>query len=115
MKKGEAIAGMEFAGGQVMEGPWGSVATANITPDASGISYYDEGLFREVMRSGQVHARKLNALMPCDQFRGMTDEDLSAIFAYLKTIPAVAHRVDNTEPPTLCKKCGAQHGSGEKN
>jgi cytochrome c553 len=115
MKKGELMAGMEFAGGQVMVGPWGTVATANITPDASGISYYDDGLFREVMRTGKVHARKLNALMPCDQFGGMTDEDMSAIFAYLKTLPAVAHRVDNTEAATACKKCGNAHGSGDKN
>jgi Cytochrome c/Cytochrome C oxidase, cbb3-type, subunit III len=114
-QKGAPIAGLEFAGGMVMSGPFGSVATANITPDPTGISYYDDALFREVMRSGSVHARKLNALMPVDFYGGMTDEDLSAIFAYLKTIKPVAHRVDNTEAATLCKRCGFKHGLGDKN
>jgi cytochrome c2 len=113
--KGQPIVGMNFAGGFVLAGPWGSVASANITPDASGISYYDEKLFTDVMRTGMVHARKLSAIMPTETYGGMTDQDLSDVFAYLKTIPPVAHRVDNTEPPTLCKKCGMSHGLGDKN
>lgn len=114
-KRGVPIAGMDFAGGFAMSGPWGTVATANITSDPSGISYYDENLFREVMRTGKVRARKLNDLMPYNYYKGMTDEDLSAIFAYLKTVKPVSHRVDNTEPPTDCKKCGYKHGLGDKN
>jgi len=113
--KGQPVAGMNFAGGFLFAGPWGSVASANITPDASGISYYDEKLFTDVMRTGMVHARKLSAIMPTAIYGGMTDQDLSDMFAYLKTIPPVAHRVDNTEPPTLCKKCGMSHGLGDKN
>ncbi len=113
--KGEPIAGMDFAGGFVLAGPWGSVASSNITPDPSGIPYYDEKLFIDVIRTGQVRARKLNVIMPWSTYRGMTDQDLSDIFAYLKTVPAVAHRVDNSAPPTFCKKCGAIHGLGDKN
>jgi hypothetical protein len=45
----------------------------------------------------------------------MTDDDLKAIFAYLKTLKLVKHVVDNTEPPTLCVICNATHGGGEKN
>ncbi len=114
-KRGVPIPGLEFGGGFVMTGPWGSVATANITPDPSGISYYDETLFREVMRTGMVRARKLNDLMPYNYYKGMTDEDLSSIFAFLKTLKPVSHRVDNTEPPTQCKRCGFKHGAGDKN
>jgi len=114
-KRGMPIPGMDFAGGFVMTGPWGSVATANITPDPSGISYYDENLFRDVMRTGMVRARKLNDLMPYNYYKGMTDEDISAIFAFLKTVEPVSHRVDNTETPTDCKKCGYKHGLGDKN
>lgn len=33
-------------------------------------------------------------------FRNMSDEDLKTIFAYLKTLTPVKHRVDNTETPT---------------
>jgi mono/diheme cytochrome c family protein len=114
-KRGAPIPGMNFAGGFLMSGPWGSVATANITPDPSGISYYDENLFREVMRTGMVRARKLNELMPYNQYKGLTDGDISDIFAFLKTLKPVSHRVDNTETPTMCKKCGFKHGLGEKN
>lgn len=114
-KRGQPIAGMEFAGGMVMSGPWGSVATANITPDPSGISYYDENLFRDVLRTGMVHARKLNAVMPTESLKNLTDEDISAIFAFLKTVKPVSHRVDNTEAPAMCKKCGFKHGLGDKN
>jgi hypothetical protein len=47
--------------------------------------------------------------------RGMTDNDLQAMFAYLRTLPPVRHRVDNTLPPTLCKICKGTHGAGDQN
>lgn len=114
-EQGQLISGLDFAGGLVLKGPWGEVASANITPDPSGISYYDEALFLQVMRTGHVRARKLNSIMPWGYFRNMTDEDLKAIFAYLRTLTPVKHRVDNTEPPTYCKVCGFRHGFGERN
>jgi Cytochrome c len=115
MDHGQPIPGADFAGGQVFQGGWGNAASANITPDPSGIAYYDESLFVQVIRTGYVKARKLNALMPVDQYKGMTDGDLKAIFAYLRTVKPVRHRVDNTEPPTYCKFCRAKHGAGEQN
>ena len=113
--KGQPIRGLEFAGGFILEGPWGRVASANITPDPSGISYYDEALFLEMIRTGYVKARKINQIMTWWHFRNLTDEDLKAIFAYLRTLKAVKHRVDNTEPPTFCKLCGSSHGAGSQN
>jgi mono/diheme cytochrome c family protein len=116
MQRGEPIKGMEFAGGQKFTGGWGSsVVSANITPDASGISYYDDDLFVKALRTGYVGARKLDPLMPAAQYSGQTDDDLKAIFAYLKTVKPVHHRVDNTEPPTYCKLCRGTHGAGDKN
>jgi predicted HAD superfamily phosphohydrolase len=106
---------MDFAGAMIFKGPWGEVASANITPDATGISYYDENLFVESMRTGFVHARKLNQIMPWSIFRNLTGEDLNAMFAYLRTLKPVSHRVDNTEPPALCKLCGMRHGLGGQN
>jgi hypothetical protein len=46
---------------------------------------------------------------------GLTDDDLKAIFAYLKSVPPIKHRVDNAEPPSLCKLCGQMHGAGGQN
>src|SRR5262249_39797839 len=92
---GAPVPGMEFAGGFVLELPTGAVASANITPDPSGISYYDENLFIHAIREGQVGARPLNPAMPWWYFAKMTDDDLKAVFAYLRTVKPVQHRVDN--------------------
>ena len=114
-KRGQPVAGFAYAGGWLMRGPWGEVSTANITPDPSGISYYDEALFIEVMRTGYVKARKLNSIMPFGAFKNLTDDDLKAMFAYLRTVKPVQHRVDNTQPPTYCKLCRQKHGGGDQN
>jgi len=83
--------------------------------DPSGIGYYDQAMFIRVMRTGRVGARKLYPIMPWGHFRKMTDEDLKAIFAFLKTQPRVQHIVDNTEPLTLCRRCLQRHGGGDRN
>ena len=89
--------------------------SANITSDPSGIPYYEEKLFLDVMHTGYVKARKLNQILIWWDYRGLTDEDLQAILAYLRTVPPVKHRVDNPEPPTPCKVCGNVHGTGDRN
>jgi hypothetical protein len=99
----------------ILDGPWGRVASSNVTPDPSGISYYDQALFTQVIRTGFVRARKLNQIMPWHTHRGMTDEDIVAMFAYLKTLKQVRHHVDNTEPPTFCKVCRQTYGGGNQN
>jgi hypothetical protein len=109
------ISGMEFSGGQIIQGPWGKVATANLTPDPSGIPYYDEELFIRTIRTGAVGSRELSRAMPWVVFRNLTDQDLGAIFAYLKTVKPVSHRVDNSMTPTLCPIDGGMHGAGDQN
>jgi mono/diheme cytochrome c family protein len=107
---------LPYAGGEIIETSAGEkVAAANITPDPSGISYYDDALFIRTMRTGHVGARELSGAMPWRYFRDLTDEDLKAVFAYLQTLKPVRHRVDNTEPPTYCKICGHKHGNGALN
>jgi len=53
--------------------------------------------------------------MPVEEFQNLTDDDLKAMFAYLKTLPPVKHRVDNSLPPTPCKLCKQKHGAGDQN
>lgn len=110
-----AIPGMLFAGGRVFVRPWGTVASANLTRDASGIGYYDEAQFIRTIRTGHVGARPLNRTMPYSVYRNLTDDDLKVIFAYLRTLPPVVHRVDNTEAATLCPKDKNRHGFGDRN
>jgi mono/diheme cytochrome c family protein len=114
-QRGQPRQGMAFAGGFAFNGPLPVVASANITPDPSGISYYDEDLFVQVMRTGKVQARALSAVMPFVGYRNITDQDLKDMFAYLRTVPAVEHRVDNSLPPTDCKVCRGKHGAGDQN
>ena len=113
--KGASLPGLDFAGGHGLPGPWRTVASANITPDPSGISYYDEALFLDVMHTGSVRARNLSDVMPISIYKNLTDDDLKAIFAYLRTVKPVKHRVDNSEPPTECRLCKQKHGAGASN
>ena len=112
---GQPLPGMDLGGGMILDGSWGRVAAANITPDPSGISYYDQAMFTQAVRTGFVGARKLNPIMPWHIYRGMTDQDILAMYAYLKTFKPVRHHVDNTEPPTFCKICRQTHGGGNLN
>jgi hypothetical protein len=113
--KGQPIPGMDFAGGFILDGPWGRVASANLTPDPSGIPYYDLALFTQVIRTGYIKARAINQIMPWSEYRGMTDEDIAAIFTHIKALKPVVHHVDNTEPPTYCKTDKQMHGGGNQN
>lgn len=110
------LPGFDLAGGQPLYGPWGKVSSANITPDASGISHYDEAMFLETIHTGRVNGvRPLNHIMPWEYLTHLTDDDLKAIFACLRSLKPVQHRVDNTEPPTYCKLCRGTHGFGDRN
>jgi hypothetical protein len=113
--QGQQIPGMEFAGGLMLVNPEGDVASANITSAPSGIPYYTEELFIEMMRTGRVRSRTIHDMMPWKMYGQQTDEDLKAMFAYVKTIPPVQHRVDNTLPPTACPRCSLRHGAGDQN
>ncbi len=104
-----------FAGGNLINLEKEKAFSANITPDPSGISYYDDAFFIQVMRTGNVKARKLSSLMPWTVFRNLSDEDLRSLFAYLRARRPVRHAVDNTESPTECLMCGQKHGFGDRN
>jgi hypothetical protein len=112
---GQRLAGLEWAGGLILDGPWGRVASANLTSDASGISYYDQRLFMDAIRTGHVQARTLNPIMPFAFYRGMTDQDLSGMFAFVHQLQPVKHRVDNSLAATYCKVCKQNHGAGDQN
>jgi hypothetical protein len=115
--RGQFIPGMAFAGGNTYtyEGKRQPAAAANLTPAPSGIPYYTEDPFLTTIRTGRVIERTITDLMPWAHYRGMTDEDLKAIFAYLKRLAPVDHYVDNAMPPTPCGRCNRTHGGGERN
>ena len=83
-------------------GPWGVSFTTNLTPDrATGIGAWSEQNFIDAIRKGQKSGvgRPLLPPMPWRMYAQSTDEDLRAIYAYLRTIPAIANAVPNALPP----------------
>ncbi len=77
-------------------GPWGVSFTANLTPDAeTGLGSWTEQQFIDALRTGrhQGRGREILPPMPVMWIGKKTDEDLRAIYAYLRTIPAVQNRV----------------------
>jgi cytochrome c553 len=114
-EQGRPIPGMDFAGGLRLKGPWGDLHAPNLTPDASGINCLGEQDFLRAMKTGEMPGHTLSAVMPWGYYRGMSDEDLRAIFAHLRTLPPVRHFIDNSVAPTPCRKCGTPHGLGDKN
>jgi mono/diheme cytochrome c family protein len=105
-----------FAGGNPIGRPGGTVYSANITRDPSGIPYYDEALFREVLRTGRVKARELNGAMPWVAFRHLNDADLDALFRFFRdVVPPARHSINNLDPPTDCRICGGKHPLGDRN
>jgi cytochrome c553 len=101
----------ELAGGKIAVP---GAAGANLTPSPSGLGKFNEKMFHEALREGEVNERKLKVMNPV-LFRGLSDDDLHAIWVYLRQLPKVNHIVDNTKPPTPCKKCGQVHGGGDEN
>jgi mono/diheme cytochrome c family protein len=101
---GGKIAGLDFAGGWEMRGPWGRVVSANITPDSGtwlGRASREEflGRFRAFASfegdKAPVAPKGRNTVMPWVAFSGMSPEDLSAIYDYLKTISPIPNRVES--------------------
>ena len=77
-------------------GPWGISYTANLTPDRNtGLGIWTEDMFMRAIREGKHMgtSRPILPPMPWQVYRNLTDDDLKSVFAYLKTIPAVANRV----------------------
>ncbi len=82
-------------------GPWGVSYAPNITPDQNtGIGIWTEDMFVKAIRTGKHMGTSRDILppMPWPGYRNMTDEDLKAVFAYLKSIPPITNHVPDSEP-----------------
>lgn len=83
-------------------GPWGTSFARNLTPDReTGLGAWTEKDFMDTIRNGrhQGRGRALLPPMPWFNYAEATDDDLRAIFAYLRSIPAVKNRVEEPRPP----------------
>lgn len=78
-------------------GPWGVSFAANLTPDPTGIGNWTEEQFKKALTQGKFKGmdggRMLLPPMPWFNFAYLKDEDVSAIYAYLKSIKPVNNLV----------------------
>ena len=77
-------------------GPWGVSFTANLTPDPeTGLGRWTEEMFVAALRTGRHEGKGRPILppMPWPMIRTLNDEDLKAVFAYLRSLPPVRNRV----------------------
>jgi mono/diheme cytochrome c family protein len=81
------LAGREFAGGLALPTPFGAIYSTNITPDAeTGIGNWSEAAFRRAMREGvRRDGAYLYPAFPYDHFTLVSDDDDTALYAYLMT------------------------------
>lgn len=84
-------------------GPWGVSYTANLTSDSTGIGMWKEEQFLYAIRNGKMKGlpggRMMLPPMPWQAIRHHTDDELKAIFAYLKSTKPIVNVVPPPLPP----------------
>lgn len=85
-----------FGGGNTMIGADGKkITTMNITMDEeTGIGSWDEETFVKAVKYGQLPNGQPALRNPMVPFSNLTDSEVKAIFAYLKTVPKIKNKVD---------------------
>jgi mono/diheme cytochrome c family protein len=87
--------GKDLSGGVALETPFGRLVTPNITPDRqTGIGNYSAADFRAAMKTGYARGKPLYPAMPYPAYARMSDHDVDALFAWLKTVKPVRHAVE---------------------
>lgn len=107
--KGELVPGMMMAGGYEFKMPNGGIVrSANLTSDKkTGIGDWTPEQFLSKFRAyndsvftpTKLEANQVNTVMPWIRYAGMTDDDLTSIFAYLKTIDPIENEVEKFTKP----------------
>ncbi|MEZ4687581.1 MAG: c-type cytochrome [Bacteroidia bacterium] len=84
-------------------GPWGISFSANLTPHETGIGNWSFDQFKKAMKEGKHKGldggRPLMPPMPWQAYSHMNDDDLKAIFEYLKSIKPIDNLVPAYVPP----------------
>ena len=90
-------------------GPWGISYAANITSDSTtGIGNWSLEQFITCLRKGKYmgleKARNLLPPMPWQDFQNMTDNEMKAVFAYLKSTKPIHNIVPQAAAPLMARK-----------
>lgn len=89
-------------------GPWGVSFSANLTPDKTGLGEWTPDMFVKAIKTGKHlgKGRPILPPMPQPAFSHATDEDLRAIFAYLRTLQPIENKVPDPIDPTPAPASG---------
>ncbi|MFN7116351.1 MAG: c-type cytochrome [Saprospiraceae bacterium] len=83
-------------------GPWGVTYSANLTPDDTGIANWTEEQFKKAIKEGKSKGmdgtRPLLPPMPWQNYVNISDEDVKAMFTYLKSLKPVKNVVPQPQP-----------------
>ena len=91
-----ARGGEVYAGGKGIPTPFGTVYAGNLTPATTGLGEWTAAEFWRAMHHGRSKdGRLLYPAFPYPSFTLVTRDDSDAIFAYLRSLPAVE------QPPRL--------------
>jgi mono/diheme cytochrome c family protein len=90
-----AIAGKEFSGGLSWDEPAFTVTAPNITPDKdAGIGKWTDADIKKVLRTGEMpNGAHVAMVMPTGFYHIMTERDLNAVVAYLRSLKPVSNKV----------------------
>ena len=102
------IAGKEFSGGFHLFDPVGIDAyAANITPDPdTGIGTWTDEEIITAIREGKTPDGRINfPPMPVPTYNNMSDDDVKAIVAYLRTVPAIHNEVPESKYKIRSRRC----------
>ena len=95
-----AEGGAPYAGGRPLETPFGTVLSANLTPDASGLKGWSADQFYRAMHEGiSANGDHLYPAFPYNYFAKMPRADTDALFAWLQSLPPVANKPDRNRLP----------------
>ena len=91
----QPVAGMALAGGRVFEERGFRAVAPNITGDReTGIGAWTDAQVAAAIRGGhRPDGSLLGPPMPVEGYRGISDRDLAALVAWLRSVPAVRHAV----------------------
>lgn len=109
VKDGQVIPELEYGGGRVFEMPAGTLISPNLTPHNTGLGYWTKQQFIDRFKAYQDSTyqspeidfmTQYNSIMPWMMYSTMTEQDLGAIYEYLKTLEPI----DNTTVKWAARK-----------
>jgi mono/diheme cytochrome c family protein len=96
---GNPVAGKELAGGYAFVEGFGRALSQNITPDPeTGVGKWTDAQLLTALRDGKrPDGTTIGPPMPIEWYRKMSDDDATAIVAYIRSVKPIHNAVEKSE------------------